>query len=72
MTRAQQPYPEIDPFEMEAYLNEGYRLPQPLNCPDQLFSVLVSCWGTRPQERASLQQLHQSLQSLNRQLQQFV
>jgi len=42
MTRAQQPYPEIDPFEMEAYLNEGYRLPQPMNCPDQLFSVLVS------------------------------
>lgn len=41
MTRAQQPYPEIDPFEMEAYLNEGYRLPQPMNCPDQLFSVLV-------------------------------
>ena len=38
MTKAQQPFGDIDPFEMESYLNEGYRLHQPLNCPDQLYS----------------------------------
>ena len=38
MTKAQQPFGDIDPFEMETYLNEGYRLHQPLNCPDQLYS----------------------------------
>lgn len=36
MTLAQQPYVEIDPFEMEAYLKDGYRLAQPVNCPDEL------------------------------------
>ena len=36
MTLAQQPYVEVDPFEMAAYLREGYRLAQPVNCPDEL------------------------------------
>lgn len=35
-TLAQQPYVEIDPFEMAAYLKDGYRLAQPINCPDEL------------------------------------
>ena len=41
LTRAQQPFPDIDPFEMEVYLAEGFRLHQPLNCPDQLYTVMV-------------------------------
>lgn len=35
-TLAQQPYVEIDPFEIAAYLRDGYRLAQPVNCPDEL------------------------------------
>ena len=44
-TKAQQPFSEVDPFEIEDYLTGGYRLHQPLNCPDQLYSVLVSSLG---------------------------
>lgn len=36
MTLGQQPYTDIDPFEMAAYLQEGYRIAQPINCPDEL------------------------------------
>ena len=36
LTLGQLPYAEIDPFEMAAYLREGYRIAQPLNCPDEL------------------------------------
>jgi RYK receptor-like tyrosine kinase len=36
MTLGQQPYADIDPFEMVAYLQEGYRIAQPHNCPDEL------------------------------------
>lgn len=35
-TLAQQPYPDIDFFEMVNYLETGYRLQQPLSCPDEL------------------------------------
>ena len=37
ITLSQQPYHDIDPFEMAAYLQEGYRLAQPINCPDELY-----------------------------------
>nr|KAG5690103.1 hypothetical protein BaRGS_010694 [Batillaria attramentaria] len=36
MTLGQQPYADIDPFEMATYLQEGYRIAQPHNCPDEL------------------------------------
>ena len=36
MSLAQQPYSEVDSFEMAAYLREGYRIAQPINCPDEL------------------------------------
>lgn len=35
-TAAKQPYAEVDPFEMEHYIKDGYRLAQPFNCPDEL------------------------------------
>ncbi len=72
MTRAQQPFSDVDPFEMESYLLNDFRLHQPLNCPDQLYSVLTSCWATRPGDRASVHALYSSLQALQKQLQQFV
>lgn len=36
-TLAQQPFMEIDPFEVGRVLRDGYRLTQPINCPDELY-----------------------------------
>lgn len=40
MTLGQTPYVDIDPFEMAAYLKDGYRIAQPINCPDELWVSL--------------------------------
>ncbi|CAB4068569.1 RYK [Lepeophtheirus salmonis] len=72
MTRAQQPFADIDPFEMEGYLHEGYRLHQPNNCPDQLYSIMTLCWSGRAAERATVHALHNNMQVFQRQLQRFV
>ena len=39
LTLGQQPYAEIDPFEMTDYLMEGFRIAQPINCPDELWAL---------------------------------
>lgn len=44
MTLGQTPYVDIDPFEMSAYLKDGYRIAQPINCPDELY---VDLWKTQ-------------------------
>jgi len=72
LTRAQQPFPDVDPFEMETYLLEGFRLHQPVNCPDQLYRVIVSCWSHSAHHRASVSTIYSHLQEFNTQLQQFV
>lgn len=35
-TLASMPYEEVDSFELLPYLKDGFRLPQPKNCPDKL------------------------------------
>uniref|UniRef100_A0A8C5W8U4 receptor protein-tyrosine kinase n=1 Tax=Microcebus murinus TaxID=30608 RepID=A0A8C5W8U4_MICMU len=61
MTLGQTPYVDIDPFEMAAYLKDGYRIAQPINCPDGLFAMMACCWALDPEERPKFQQSVQCL-----------
>jgi len=72
LTRSQQPFPDVDPFEMENYLMEGFRLHQPLNCPDQLYTVMASCWAHSAGHRTSVPNLYAHLSKFSSQLQEFV
>ncbi|KAG8273966.1 hypothetical protein J6590_011516 [Homalodisca vitripennis] len=71
-TLAQQPYVEIDPFEIAAYLRDGYRLAQPVNCPDELFAVMAYCWAMSADERPTFSQLLVCLQEFYAQLTRYV
>ncbi|XP_012286576.1 tyrosine-protein kinase Dnt [Orussus abietinus] len=71
-TLAQQPYVEVDPFEMASYLRDGYRLAQPINCPDELFAVMAYCWAMSPDERPTFGQLIVCLQEFHTQLTRYV
>ncbi|CAG5117591.1 unnamed protein product, partial [Candidula unifasciata] len=63
MTLGQQPYAEVDPFEMATYLQEGYRIAKPHSCPDELFSLMACCWALTPDERPKFSQLLTYLQN---------
>ncbi|CAG4979804.1 unnamed protein product [Parnassius apollo] len=71
-TLAHQPYAEVDPFEVAAYLRDGYRLQQPANCPDELFAVMAYCWAMSPDDRPTLPQLQTFLRDFHTQLTRFV
>ncbi|CAL1279579.1 unnamed protein product [Larinioides sclopetarius] len=72
ITLGQQPYIEIDPFEMHLYLRDGYRLDQPKNCPDDLFEVMSCCWSTMPEDRPSVLYLIKCLQNFHKALGSFI
>lgn len=72
LTLCQQPYADIDPFEMSAYLQDGFRLTQPVNCPDELFTVMACCWALAPNERPTFSQLCVFMNEFNNQLVKFV
>ncbi|XP_055684647.1 tyrosine-protein kinase Dnt [Lutzomyia longipalpis] len=71
-TLAKQPYAEVDCFEMEHYLRDGYRLSQPLNCPDELFAIMAYCWALLPHERPTFDQLDVCLQDFYSQITKYV
>ncbi|XP_017886606.1 tyrosine-protein kinase Drl-like [Ceratina calcarata] len=64
-TLGQQPYVEVDPFEMMACLRDGYRLVQPRPCPDELFAVMAVCWLGQPRDRPTMPQLLAYLQDFH-------
>ncbi|XP_065220866.1 tyrosine-protein kinase Dnt-like [Planococcus citri] len=72
MSLGQQPYEEIDPYEMEVYLRNGFRLSQPKNCPDDLFGMMTCCWLGDPEERPTFVQLLACLQDFQTALTRFI
>lgn len=40
MTRGASPYPDVDPYDITAYLMQGRRLPQPQYCFDSLYDFM--------------------------------
>ncbi|CAG9855048.1 unnamed protein product [Phyllotreta striolata] len=71
-TMALQPYVDVDPFEITTYLKKGYRLSQPLGCPDELFAVMTYCWMTSTTERPQPNQLLAYLQDFYTALCRFI
>lgn len=61
-TMGQQPYAEVDPFELTVFLRDGYRLSQPRPCPDELFAVMAVCWLATSRDRPTMPQLLAYLQ----------
>lgn len=69
---AQTPYANVDPFEMLSYLNSGLRLPQPMNCPDDFFTVMACCWALSPEERPHFTQIIACLEAFFNKLNAFI
>lgn len=72
MTLGQIPYANIDAFEMATYLKAGYRVAQPVNCPNEIFAIMACCWSFSPEERPKFTQLQLCLQHFYTALGQFV
>ncbi|KAI9554138.1 hypothetical protein GHT06_019410 [Daphnia sinensis] len=71
-TLAQQPYVEIDPFEVGRVLRDGYRLTQPINCPDELYAIMAYCWASSKSDRPTAPQLYRELHQFHHQLNEYI
>ena len=47
--------------------NRGYRLPQPQNCPDQIYELMQACWKAEATERPSWFQIYKQLNRFDKQ-----
>ncbi|KFO60220.1 Proto-oncogene tyrosine-protein kinase LCK, partial [Corvus brachyrhynchos] len=49
------PYPGMTNPEVIQNLERGYRMPQPDNCPAELYELMRQCWKESPEERPTFE-----------------
>lgn len=49
-------------FQVLQKLDQGYRMPQPANCPLELYNIMLQCWNVEPKERPTFETLHWRLE----------
>ncbi|KAJ7390502.1 Macrophage stimulating 1 receptor (c-met- tyrosine kinase), a [Desmophyllum pertusum] len=62
VTLAKAPYQAIDNSKMEQHLQAGHRLPQPSNCPYDLYFLMKNCWEPNPTARPTFSLLLKQLE----------
>lgn len=43
-------------------LSQNYRLPKPLNCPQNFYSIMLKCWDADPKQRPKFETLYRQLE----------
>lgn len=55
------PYPRMSMEETVRRITEGYRLERPDECPDAVYSIMLSCWHADPEQRPTFASLKAKL-----------
>jgi len=64
MTMGGKPYPSV-PFEsLYQVLKQGHRMAQPHNCPEEIYSLMLTCWHENPETRWSFAEIESYLDDL--------
>ncbi|CAL4121111.1 unnamed protein product, partial [Meganyctiphanes norvegica] len=61
VTYGDKPYRGMTDSEVMSGVSEGYRLPAPISCPPQLYSIMIRCWDKNPPSRPSFRQLKREI-----------
>ncbi|XP_062450257.1 tyrosine-protein kinase Lck isoform X3 [Rhea pennata] len=56
------PYPGMTNPEVIQNLERGYRMPQPENCPRELYELMMQCWKERPEDRPTFEYMKSVLE----------
>nr|XP_039259265.1 tyrosine-protein kinase JAK1-like isoform X2 [Styela clava] len=48
VTKGQHLYPGMTQDEIMSKIEEGFRIPRPLSCPEKLYDVILMCWAREP------------------------
>ena len=62
ITNGQIPYPGMTNGEALAKVEQGYRIPPPSECPDQLYQIMMDCWKQDPEKRPTFEYLRYALE----------
>ena len=56
------PYPGMTNEQVLEALQQGYRMPRPMGCPDKLYNIMLDCWREEPDNRPTFETLQCQLE----------
>ncbi len=62
------PYEGMSNQKVWADVINGYRMPQPLDCPDQAYALMQACWAERPSDRPEAADLKRQLREMEHEI----
>uniref|UniRef100_A0A7E4UPM6 receptor protein-tyrosine kinase n=1 Tax=Panagrellus redivivus TaxID=6233 RepID=A0A7E4UPM6_PANRE len=65
LTLGEQPYSDRPNSMVLPFIRSGHRLDKPVECPDELFAIISSCWRDDPDTRPSFAEILEQLESLH-------
>jgi len=63
ITYGRTPYPSMSNQEVLQKVSNSYRMPQPSNCPNKLYQIMLNCWRATPEDRPTFESLKYKLES---------
>ena len=61
-TRGERPYNQMSNEETLRSILSGYRMPQPVECPRELYDVMLKCWSSSAESRLSFKDIERQLE----------
>ncbi|XP_078477965.1 ephrin type-A receptor 7-like [Lampetra planeri] len=61
MSYGERPYWDMGNQDVIKAIEDGFRLPAPVNCPTHLHQLMLDCWQKERAERPSFSQIHSAL-----------
>ncbi|XP_055368745.1 ephrin type-A receptor 7 isoform X2 [Betta splendens] len=61
MSYGERPYWDMGNQDVIKAIEDGFRLPAPVNCPPHLHQLMLDCWQKERAERPSFSQIHSAL-----------
>ena len=65
VTYGELPYPDMKKVQVVESVPHGYRMPQPDNCPEVLYGVMLDCWNENADLRPSFKTLQCNLKGIH-------
>ncbi|KAM3931624.1 tyrosine-protein kinase FRK [Leptodactylus fuscus] len=62
VTYGKMPYPGLTGRQALEKLKQGYRIPKPFNCPQDLYNIMLDCWNADPENRPTFETLQWRLE----------
>ena len=57
ITHGQIPYPGMNNRQTLERVEQGYRMSCPINCPENLYNIMLYCWKENPEDRPTFEYL---------------